>query len=87
MMNMVNAWTIRELYEKLPFCAFEHICEELPQLLEMEEWKCEYVHFHYFDEGCTLDDVADEYGYENFEDFQYDGPYSAVFSVGVLVIE
>ena len=84
----VNAWTIRELYEKLPFCAFEHICEEMPYLLEMEEWKCEYVTFHYTDENTTLDDIADDYGFEDFDDLEENAPfYFATFSAGVLIVE
>ena len=86
-MNSVNARTIRDLYEKLPFCAFEHICDELPDLLDMEECKCEYVHFHDFDEDTDADSVAQDYGFDSYYDMVREGPYCTTFTIGMLVIE
>lgn len=89
---MPNASTIRTLMSKLPFEAFEYICEEFPYLLELPEDKCEYIHFDTVGDCMeyeTLDEVAQDYGSDTFEEWSEadDAPFFVAMDGGVLVIE
>ena len=86
-----NASTIRTLMNKLPFEAFEFICEEFPNLLEMPEDKCEYVTFATVGdclEYGSLDEVAEDYGHDSFDAWVEDGNQFVIeLDTGVLIIE
>ena len=86
-----NASTIRTLMNKLPFEAFEYICEEFPYLLEIPEDKCEYITFATIGdclEYGSLDEVAEEYGHDSFDAWMEDDEEFIVeLDTGVLIIK
>lgn len=89
-----NAYAIREIMSRIPFEAFEFICDEMPYLLEIPEHKCEFIHWEEFSpEKFSSENYADEnevavaWGYDSFEDMQENGPYAQVFDNGMLIIE
>lgn len=88
---MPNANTIRTLMNKLPFEAFEYICEEFPYLLEISEDKCEYITFATVGdclEYGSLDEVAEDYDYDSFDDWREAGDqFVTELDTGVLIIE
>lgn len=52
MIKCPNGETIRSLVAELPPHVFDDIVYEFPDLLEMEPWKVEFVHWYeYADDG------------------------------------
>lgn len=86
-----NASTIRTLMNKLPFEAFEYICDEFSYLLEMPEDKCEYITFATVGdclEYGSVDEVAEDYDYDSFDDWTENGDQFVIeLDTGVLIIE
>ena len=84
-----NAYTIRELMNKMPFEVFDFICDEFPDLLEMPEWKCEFVHWEPFTLGQEdADEIAQSWGYADFEDWTENGEvFATEVNNGILIIE
>ena len=58
-MRFLNGETIRELVDMLPPHVFDEVVYNFPDLLEMEAWKCEYVHWYNFDADYGPKDVYD----------------------------
>ena len=79
-----NGETIRWLINHLPPHVFDEISWELPELLEMESWKCEFVHWYTYEkDGWTRQEVY------NYWELDPDDPELLVmeFEDGILVLE
>ena len=77
-----NGEAIRELVDKLPPHVFDDMVYEFPDLLEMDTWKTEFVHWK----------PKPEYDYEDicdYWDLDPDDPelYLQEYDEGFLVIE
>ena len=82
-MTYLNGETIRELVAKLPPVVFDNMIWDFPDLLEMETWKCEYIHW------CSYDEFDDYAAVCDWFDVDPEDPeiYIQQYDDGCLVIE
>lgn len=75
--------TIRVLVDMLPPHVFDDICYEFPDLLEMEAWKTEFIHWYPYENGWSRMEVYDYWELDP-EDPEL---FVREYEDGVLVIE
>ncbi len=85
----IDGAAVRALVDTLPPHVFDGLCGALPELLDglTEEQVNKYVHWYECNDDYTPDDVAKDYGYADYADMEYDGPYVMLYDDGVLMLE
>ena len=89
MYGFCDGAAIRALVDAVPAHVFDTLCADVPELFE--SLRVSQVHDYINWEPITLDytpdQVAQVYGYKDYEDMEYSGPFVMLFNDGVLIIE
>lgn len=84
----MNGKAIRNLVNELPFDVFDFFCDEFEDMILHTPDFSSYVYWEETNANHDIDAVAEDYGFENFEDMIDDGTYCVVeFDHGVLIVE
>lgn len=84
----MNGKAIRNLVNELPSDVFDFFCDEFENMILRTPDFSNYVYWEETNTNHDIDAVAEDYGFENFEDMIDDGTYCVVeFDHGVLIVE
>lgn len=88
-MISLNGANIRSLVYELPYHVFDFFCDEFAEmLLSQDKNITKRVHWEETYPNHNANAVAEDYGYEDFEDMSIQGDYIVVeFDEGVLIVE
>lgn len=88
-MSIYSGAAVRALVDALPAHVFDAVVDELPELFDSlkESQVHEFIHWEETGPDHTPNDVAQDYGYENYDEL-CDGTYYVLpFDDGLLLIE
>lgn len=89
-MFTINGAGVRALVDALPAHVFDELVEQTPDILgKLSEYQVHnYVHWEGTSDTRTYEDIAQDYGQEDYDALLCDSPYCVVsFNDGLLLIE
>lgn len=89
-MFAVNGAAVRALVDALPAHVFDELVEQMPDILgTLTEYQVhKYVHWEGTSDMRTYEDIAQDYGQEDYDTLVCDSPYWVIsFDDGLLLIE
>lgn len=87
-MNYLNGAFIRDCVAKLPANVFDFLADEFAYIFENPRNMSEYIKWKPTCANHNCDDVADDYGFLDFETMTEEANFYVVeFDEGVLIIE
>jgi len=89
-MSIYSGAAVRALVDALPAHVFDAVVDELPELFDSlkESQVYDFIHWEETGPDHTPNDVAQDYGLEDYDELLYDSVYYVLsFDDGLLLIE
>lgn len=89
-MSIYSGAAVRALVDALPAHVFDTVVDELPELFDSlkESQVYEFIHWEETGPDYTPNNIAQDYGYEDYDELLYNSVYYVLpFDDGLLLIE